>query len=284
MDWLTEPLAYRFFQRALLAGVAVGAMCGALSTFVVQRRMSSIGHGLAHSVLGGVGIALALGFHEYLGAAAATLVSAVLIDRIGRRRGLHLDAAIWIVTTSLFALGVIVVSRYAGVGVSTEALLFGDVLGVGAGDLWLVAAVGAVFAGLLALQWKSLVFVTFDREVAAAQGVRAEAVDALLNLMIAAVVVASVRVLGVLLIAAAVVVPAALGRLVTASFNRLVALATAVGAGAAVVGLYASFYLQAPSGSTIVLTATLAFAATFVVTSLTARRAARPLATGKAAT
>ncbi len=276
MDWLIEPLGFGFFQRALLAGVLVGGLCGALSVFVVQRRMSSIGHGLAHSVLGGVGIALALGVHEYLGAAAATAVAAVLIDRVGRRRGLHVDAAIWIVTTALFALGVVVVSRVEGVGVSTESLLFGDVLGVGTADLLLIGGVSGAFAILLLARWKALVFTTFDHDVAAAMGVAAGRNEALLNLATAAVVVASVRVLGVLLIASAVVLPAALARLLTASFGRLMAVATLVGSAAAVVGLYASFHLNAPSGSTIVLTGTTAFAAVLVVvaarTALARRR------------
>lgn len=270
MDWVTVPLGYAFFQQALIAGTMVGALCGALSVFVVQRRMSSIGHGLAHSVLGGAGVAMALEVHLYIGAVAATLISAALIDRVGRRRGLHHDAAIWIVTTALFALGVVLVSRAEGVGVSTESLLFGDVLGVTAVDLWLVGGVAAAFATLVWTQGKRLVATTFDPEVAAAHGVRANVVDTLLTLAIAAVVVASVRVLGVLLIAAAVVVPAATARLMTVSFPRLVAIATAFGAGSAVVGLFASFHLNVPSGSTIVLTTTIGFAVVFAATAVTA--------------
>lgn len=272
MDWLTDPLAFAFFRRALLAGVLVGALCGALSAFVVQRRMSSIGHGLAHSVLGGAGVALALEVHVSIGAVAATLLAAALIDRVGRRRGLHHDAAIWIVTTALFALGVVLVSRAGGVGVSTESLLFGHMLGVTAVDLWLVGGVAVAFSALLLSHGKQLVATTFDAEVAAAHGVRAARLDTVLTLAIAAVVVASVRVLGVLLIAAAVVVPAALSRLLTASFPRLVAVATAVGAASGMGGLFASFHLNVPSGSTIVLTATAAFAVVFTATAGTAAR------------
>lgn len=271
MDWLTEPLSYQFFQRALVATTLVGALCGALSVFVVQRRMSSIGHGLAHSVLGGVGVAFALDVHLYAGAVAATLLAAVLIDRVGRRRGLHHDAAIWIVTTGLFALGVVLVSRAEGAGVAPESLLFGHVLGVTGTDLAVVAGVGTAFAAVLWGYGKRLVATTFDPEVAAAHGVATERADVLLTLSIAGVVVASVQVLGVLLIAAAVVVPAALGQLVTASFPRLLAVGTGVGTASAVVGLIASFHLEVPSGSTIVLTATLAFAAVFVATALGAR-------------
>ncbi|HWH33451.1 MAG TPA: metal ABC transporter permease, partial [Egibacteraceae bacterium] len=105
MNWLTEPLSYGFFARALVAGVALGAVTGAVGAFVVLRRMSYIGHGLSHSLLGGIAVSLALGHGVYLGAAAATVVSALLIDRVSRRPGLAADAAIGIVTTAMFALG-----------------------------------------------------------------------------------------------------------------------------------------------------------------------------------
>ena len=110
IQWAAEPFAYAFFARAMLAGVLIGGMCGALSVFVVLRRMSYIGHGLAHSVLGGVAVAIALGYDPYVGAVAATLLSALLIDRVTRRRGLHADAAIGIVTTAIFAAGVATLS------------------------------------------------------------------------------------------------------------------------------------------------------------------------------
>jgi ABC-type Mn2+/Zn2+ transport system permease subunit len=270
IGWLAEPFAYGFFARAMLAGVLIGAMCGALSVFIVLRRMSYIGHGLAHSVLGGVAVGVALGYDLYVGAVGATLLSALLIDRVTRRRGLHADASIGIVTTAIFAAGVAVLSVLP-VRVNVEAVLFGNILGVTHADLWVAGAVGAAFAGLLFTTYKPLVFATFDPEVAAVQGVRTGPVEVLFNLMTAAVVVASVRVLGVLLIAAAVVIPAALARLVTHSFGRLLALATVVGVLASVTGLYGSYYVNVPSGPTIVLTGATLFTLVFAATAVTAR-------------
>jgi ABC-type Mn2+/Zn2+ transport system permease subunit len=267
---LTEPFAYAFFTRALLAGVLIGGMCGALSVFVVLRRMSYIGHGLAHSVLGGVAVGAALGWGIYPGAVVATLVSAVLIDRVARQRGLHADAAIGIVTTAMFALGIVVVST-SGSSINTEAILFGNVLGVTTGDLWLAAACAAGFALALFTLYKPLVFVAFDPEVARVSAVRAGAVEALINLLTAAVVIVSVRVLGVLLIAAAVVIPGALARLVTRSFGRMLAVATGVGATSGVVGLYASFHVDIPSGPAIVLVAASLFGFALVVRSVAGR-------------
>jgi ABC-type Mn2+/Zn2+ transport system permease subunit len=232
---LLDPFAYAFFGRAMLAGVLVGAMCGALSTFVVLRRMSYIGHGLAHAVVGGVGVGVAFGVDLYVGAAAATVVSALLIDRVARRRGLHADAAIGIVTTAIFAIGIATLS-IVPTRVNLEALLFGNILGVDRTDLAVAAAIGLLFAGVLVLLYKRLVLTTFDPEVAAVHGVRTGMIELAFSLVTAAVVVASVRVLGVLLIAAAVVVPAASARLLTRSFGAMLVLATGIGLGSSVVG------------------------------------------------
>jgi ABC-type Mn2+/Zn2+ transport system permease subunit len=278
VTWLTEPLAYGFFVRALLVGSLIGAMCGALGVFIVQRRMSYIGHGLAHSVLGGVAVALAWEQGLYWGAAAATLLAALLIDRIGRRPGLHPDAAIGIVTTAMFALGVIVISVTQAVRVSLESLLFGDVLGIRSSEVTLAVGVAIAFWALLFVAYKPLVFATFDRSVAAAQGVRTGLVEVVFNLLTAGVVIASVRVLGVTLIAAAVVVPAALVRLVSRSFGPVIIASTVLGAAFAVIGLYLSFWVDVPSGASIVLVGAIAFGLVAVISAALSRsrlRAAR---------
>lgn len=268
MSWLVEPFSYGFFGRALLACVVIGAMCGALSVFVVLRRMSYIGHGLAHSVLGGVAVGAALGYNTYFGAVVATLVSAVLIDRISRRRGLHADAAIGIVTTALFALGIAVVSTLESSRVNTESLLFGNVLAVTPADLWLSSTVAAGFALIVFTTYKSLVFVSFDPEVARVHGVRAGVMEALLNLLTAAVVIVSVRVLGVLLVAAAVVIPAALARLLTRSFGTMLGVSVGVGVTTGMLGLYGSYYANIPSGASIVLAGAVLFGLVYAGTAL----------------
>jgi ABC-type Mn2+/Zn2+ transport system permease subunit len=279
--WLADPFTYAFFGRAMIAGVLIGAMCGALSVFIVLRRMSYIGHGLAHAVLGGVAVGVVLGQDMYVGAVVATLLAALLIDRISRRRGLHADASIGIVTTAIFAIGVATLSMTPA-RVNIEAVLFGNILGVNRVDLYVAGTVGVAFLAALLFAYKSLVFTTFDPEVAAVHGVRVGANEVVFNLLTAAVVVASVRVLGVLLIAAAVVVPGALARLVSRSLGAMLGIATLVGVASSVTGLYASYYADVPSGPAIVLTATAFFLVAFAVTALRAgsgsrgaRRAAR---------
>ncbi len=280
-SWLSDPFAYTFFARAMIAGVLVGAMCGALSVFIVLRRMSYIGHGLAHAVLGGVAVGLVLGQDMYLGAVVATVVAALLIDRISRRRGLHADAAIGVVTTAIFALGVATLS-VSPERINVEAVLFGNILGVNPTDLWVAAGVGVALLATLVVAYKRLVFATFDPEVAEVHGIRVGGSEIVFNLLTAAVVVASVRVLGVLLIAAAVVVPGAFARLVSRSLGAMLGIATMVGVGSSVVGLYASYHVDVPSGPAIVLTATAVFAVGFVGSALVGRSAARARRAGPA--
>jgi ABC-type Mn2+/Zn2+ transport system permease subunit len=271
IDVLTEPFAYAFFGRAMIAGILIGAMCGALSVFVVLRRMSYIGHGLAHAVLGGVAVGLAFGADVYVGSVVATVVAALLIDRVTRRRGLHADAAIGIVTTAIFAIGVATLS-IAPARVNVEAVLFGNILGVARTDLVVAGVVAIAFATMLVVLYKPLVLATFDPEIAAIHGVRTGAIELAFSLATAVVIVASVRVLGVLLIAAAVVIPAAVARLVTRSIGGMLAVATSVGVAASVVGLYGSYHVNVPSGPTIVLAGAAMFLAAFIATAFTARR------------
>ena len=271
---LTDPFAYAFFGRAIVAGVLVGALCGALSVPIVLKRMSYVGHGLAHSVIGGVAVGVALGADLYVGAVVATVLSAVLIDRVAARRGLHHDAAIGIVTTAAFALGIAVLA-VVPTRLNIEAILFGNILGVDARDLIVTGLVGLVATAVLFVTYKRLVLVVFDPEVAAVHGVRVRRIELLLNLLTAAVVVASVRVLGALLIAAAVVLPAAGARLVTRSFAGLVATAVALGTAASILGLYTSYHLDVPSGPAIVLVGTLGFLVAYIGSGTAARRARR---------
>ena len=280
MNWLTEPLQYGFFARALVAGVALGAITGAVGCFVVLRRMSYIGHGLSHSLLGGIAVSLALGRGVYLGAAVATVVSAVLIDRVARRPGLAADAAIGIVTTAMFALGIVILHLLGGGGANAESLLFGSILGVRVADLW--AACGAALVGAVVLftAWKRLLFTAFDPVVATVQGVRARAVELALDLLVAGVVVVGVRLLGVLMVAAAVVVPAAAARLVSHRAGMVLGLGAAGGAVSQVAGLYVSWHWAVPSGPAIVLVSVNLFLLAALASTISRRmslvRARRP--------
>ena len=272
MSWLIDPFDYEFFVRALLAGITVGAMCGAVGPFILVRRMSYIGLGLSYAILGGVAVGFFLGVGLYVGALATALVSAFLIDRIRRINGLHADAAIGIVSSALFAVGVAVISANRTRELNLENLLFGNVLGVSDGELVLLLGTAAAFTVLVFLYYKPLLFSTFDREVAAIQGVRTGITEALFNLLIAGVVVVSLRVLGVLLIAAVLVLPAAFARLLSWSFGRILGISTMTGVVTAVGGLYISYHADIASGPAIVLVQAGVFTVAAIGSALLQRR------------
>lgn len=252
MSVLTDPFDYDFFGRALLAAVMIGVITGALGPFVVVRRMAYIGQGLSQSVLGGVGIGLVYGAGLYSGAAAATLVAAIVIQLI-RRRGVPVDTAIGIVASTMFAGGVAVISSNRDRSLNISNLLFGNILGVNRNDLILVGVVGTITLVLLATHYKQLLATTHNAAVAAAHGVRTGYIEVLFNLLLALAVVTALQVLGVLLVAATLLLPAATASLVFGSFGKLTLLSMGLGVTTAVIGLYVSYYHDIASGPSIVL-------------------------------
>jgi manganese/iron transport system permease protein/iron/zinc/copper transport system permease protein len=261
---LAEPFAFEFFRQGLLAATLVGALCGMIGVYVILRRMSYIGHGLSHSVFGGAVVAYVASINFYVGAGLWGFLSALLINATARRGKVGADAAIGIVTTASFAIGVALISKTRSFTRDFEAALFGNVLGVTPADLVVVAAATALVAVFIVAFYKPLLFLTFDPDVAPIFGVRTGVVDTLFSLALAATIVASINVVGVTLIAATLVIPSSTARMLTDSFGRMIVYSTALGAGSGLVGIYLSYWLDVSSGATIVLLE----AAIFVVVSL----------------
>ncbi|MEJ7802369.1 MAG: metal ABC transporter permease [Candidatus Limnocylindria bacterium] len=264
MNVLAEPFAFEFFRQGLLAATLVGALCGMIGVYVILRRMSYIGHGLSHSVFGGAVVAYVASINFYVGAGLWGFLSALLINATARRGKVGADAAIGIVTTASFAIGVALISKTRSFTRDFEAALFGNVLGVTPADLVVVAAATALVAVFIVAFYKPLLFLTFDPDVAPIFGVRTGVVDTLFSLALAATIVASINVVGVTLIAATLVIPSSTARMLTDSFGRIIVYSTALGAGSGLVGIYLSYWLDVSSGATIVLLE----AAIFVVVSL----------------
>lgn len=276
MSWLLEPLDYGFVRNALVVCTFAGALCGLLGVYVTLRGMSYIGHGLSHAIFGGAAVCAAVQLNYFVGAGLWGLGSGLAISRVTRRRIIGADAAIGVITTAGFALGVALLGLYARVRQSVEATVFGSVLGVSSADLWVIVAVTVVTVVAVVTQYRALLFTTFDPEVAEASGVRTERVDALLMLLLCAAILVSMKVLGVTLIAAALVVPAVVARMLTDSFGRMLGLSAAIGAVSGLVGMYLSYHLDISSGATIVLLDFAVFAAVFLVTGRAgARRVGR---------
>jgi manganese/iron transport system permease protein/iron/zinc/copper transport system permease protein len=259
MELLLEPLQYRFFLHGLAVSVLTGSLCGLLGVYIVLRQMSYIGHGLAHAVFGGAVASFLLHLNFYIGAGIWGMTAVVLIDKLATRREINTDAAIGIITTASFAVGVALMSRMRRFTQDFEAALFGNVLGVSTTDLAVISLVSVVTGFVLIGLYKPLLFSTFDEHVAQVSGVPTRRVRLLFSCILALVILASMQVLGVTLVAAAVVIPATTARMLTQNFARMLGLSTALGGSTAALGMYLSYYLDIASGASIVLLAALIF-------------------------
>jgi manganese/iron transport system permease protein/iron/zinc/copper transport system permease protein len=195
-------------------------------------------------------------------------VSALAINRVTRSRRIGADAAIGVITTASFAFGVALLTLFGNRGPSFDAALFGSIIGVTATDVWALVAVTAFTVAVIFFNYRALLFATFDPEVADVSGVRVARLDALLMLVLSLSILATLTVIGVTLVAATLVIPAVIARMLTNRFSVMLALSTAIGAVTGFVGMNLSYHLDVPSGTTIVLTGATLFAAVLVATSL----------------
>ncbi len=267
METLLAPFEFEFFRNGLAVATLAGALCGLVGVYVVLKGMSYIGHGLSHAIFGGFAASALLGVNVFLGAGAWGVASALMINGVTRRRVIGADAAIGVITTASFALGLALFATFGGAGSgSFDAALFGSILGVASSDVWVVAGVLVFATGVVFARYRALLFTTFDPEVADVSGVSTARIDALLMLVLAASILATMQVLGVTLIAATLVIPATVARMLTNSFARMLVLATAIGAVSGFVGMNLSYHLDVQSGPTIVLVGAALFAVVFAST------------------
>lgn len=268
-----EPFTYEFFQRGLVIATLAGALCGLIGVFVVLRNMSYIGHGLSHAVFGGAALAAVLNLNYFVGAGFWGLASGLMIAQVARKRIIGADAAIGVITTASFAVGLALQARFGQAKRSIDAVLFGNVLGVFGRDILAVLGVGVVSVAVVVVLYRKLLFTTFDPEVAAASGVSVPRMEGILMLLLSATILVTVRVIGVLLISALLVLPAVTARLMTNSFGRMLWLSPLLGAVFGGVGMYASWYADVPSGAVIILAGTLVFIVVYGIVG--ARRRSR---------
>lgn len=260
LDLLLEPLSYGFLQRGLVAGILIGIICAVIGTFVVLKGFAFIGDALAHIAFTGIVVAFIAGFAFYLGALVAAVLAALGIGVVSRRAGISTDTSIGILFSGVFALGIVL----ASVGIQTYTVdlfsyLFGDILGVRADDLVAIALLGALVLLVVLALFKELLFVSFDPVVAEAAGLPGGVLQMLLLVLLAVTVVVSVQAVGVVLVVAMLVTPSATAYLLTNRFGRMMALGAGFGALSALIGFYLSYYLNVPSGGTIVLVASAFF-------------------------
>ncbi|SCY59405.1 metal ABC transporter permease [Nitrosospira sp. Nsp13] len=259
MEFLLEPLEYEFFRHGLLAALMVGSLCGVIGVYVILRGMSYVGHGLSHAAFGGAVVGFTLNFNFYAGAGAMGLLAALLINRITKNGRIKSDAAIGIVTTAMFALGVVIISRARTFTQSFEAALFGNILGITGDDLLVIGLVTASTMIAMFFMYRPLLFSTFDNEAARVFGIRTGIVQLIFSLLLTLSIIASMNVVGVTMIAATLIAPAVTARMMTDSFSRMLIYSLIIGAVTGVAGMYLSYVFNAASGATIVLFGALLF-------------------------
>jgi manganese/iron transport system permease protein len=259
MDLLLEPLGTTIFLRALVASALVGIVCAIVGTYVVLRGIAFIGDAIAHAGFPGVVAAYLLGIPFYLGAAVAAVSTALAIGWVTKRGGLRQDTVIGVLFAGTFALGVFMFSSIQGYVADLFSFLFGNVLAIGAEDLVALVVLGSIVVGIIALLWKELLYATFDPLGAAASGIAVSRLEYLFLALVALTIVVSLQAVGIILVVAMLVTPAATAQMLTVRFTRLMALAAGVGVLSAVIGLYLSFWLDVASGATIVLVQTALF-------------------------
>jgi manganese/iron transport system permease protein len=258
--FLTEPMTYGFMQRGLVAALLVGVVCAVMGTFVVLKGLAFIGDAVSHAAFPGLVIAYIIGAPLYIGGAVAAVATALAIGLVTRRSRLRFDTSVGVLFAGTFAFGVMLFSTIKGYVTDLLGYLLGNVLGIGVGDLIQVAVLGAIVLVIVLLIRKELLFATFDPLGAAASGLPVAGLEYLLLALLGVTIVVSIQAVGIIMVVAMLVTPAATAQLLVIRFGRMMAVSVALAAVSAVLGLYVSFYLNLASGASIVLVETLFFA------------------------
>lgn len=263
MDYLIAPLEYDFMLKAIIVSSLVGIVCALLSCILVLKRWSLMGDAVSHSVLPGVVLAYAFGIPFSIGAFVFGLGGVMGIGYIKQKVRLHDDAVIGIVYTTLFALGLVLVSKIPS-NIDLMHILFGYVLGISTADAWQVGLIAAVVAMVVIALRRSLLLYSFDPGHAKAIRLNVSFYHYLLLVLLALTVVASVQTVGVILVVAMLITPGAIAHLLTDKFDRMLAIAVSVSVFACIAGAYASYYFDVSTGGAMVLVLGALFFLTFL--------------------
>jgi manganese transport system permease protein len=280
IEWLLAPLQFDFMTRALLVTIVAGVTCALLSTWLVQIGWSLMGDAVSHAVLPGVALSYLLGWPFAVGAFIFGVGAVALIGGVRATTKIKSDAAIGVVFTSLFALGIVIISATPS-QTDLGHILFGNVLGVSDGDIVQVVVIAAITCAILLVKRRDFTLFAFDRSHANAIGINTRVLSALMLGLLALTVVVALQAVGIILVVAMLITPGATASLLTKRFSRMLVLAVLVTVVASIAGVYASFYLDVSTGGAVVLAQAAAFVLAYlfgsrggVVTSAIRRRRA----------
>jgi zinc transport system permease protein len=246
-------LAYGFMQRALLSGLFIALACAILGVFLILRRDAMIGHGMAHVTFGGVALGLFLQVTPLLAALVVAVGCALLIVKLKERAGLYEDTAIGILSSAGMALGVVLATLSGKFNVDLFAYLFGNILAISPLEVGIAVALAVTVVVVMVCFYQEFLYETFDAESARTAGIRVRLLDALIAVLTAVTVVIGMKVVGILLVAALLVIPSAAGLQLAKSFKQAMVISSAISLGSVTGGLLMSFYWDLPASGTIVL-------------------------------
>jgi len=264
IDFLRDPWSLEFMRRALLAAIVVSAVSAVIGSFVILKGMAFIGDALPHASFGGVAVAFVLDANLYLGGAIAAVLTAILIGFVSRRGLIKYDTAIGILFVGAFAAGILIISRQNNYTPDLFSFVFGNVLGVSWNDVWTTAALSAIILLLVLLFYKEILFVAYDPSMAAASGLPVAAIQYGLLALVGVTTVIGLQTVGIVLVVALLVTPAATAQLLTRRLPPMMAVGALVGVLSSLVGLYIAYYADVAASAAIVLTATGFFALAFL--------------------
>jgi manganese/iron transport system permease protein len=273
---ILDPLAFGFFVRALAAATIVGLVCSVVGCYMVLRGLAFMSDAISHSAFPGVVVAYLVKGPFYVGAVIAAVGTALAIGWVSRRGNLRGDTVIGVLFAGMFALGVFLFSTIKNYVGDLFGFLFGEILGISVTDLLALGVLAAIVLAIVIVLWKELLYSTFDPLGAAASGLRVGLLDYLFLALIAMTIVVSLQAVGIILVVAMLVTPAATAQLLTLRFGWLMAIAVAIGVISPVVGLYLSFWINTAAGSTIVLVETVVFVVVLVAGPRTGLLRPRP--------
>ncbi|BAJ64124.1 metal ABC transporter permease [Anaerolinea thermophila] len=263
LDWLIQPLQYPFMVRGIGAAVLVGIVCAVVGSFIVLRGMAFFGDALAHAILPGLAVGYLVGGGDrqvlFWWALGTAIVSGLSIGAVSRSTRIREDTAIGIIFAGMFALGIALISTVRSYTVDLAHFLFGDILGVTSTDINLILIFSSVVIGLIFLFYKEFVLLSFDPVLATTLRLPVRFLDNLLLVLIAITIVVSLQTVGVALMVAMLITPAATAYLLSKRLPVMMTLAAIIASFSGIAGLYLSYYLNIASGAAIVLTTTFIF-------------------------
>ena len=264
LNWLLTPFTYEFMQRGLIASVIVGIICSVIGCYVVIRSMAFMGDAMAHAILPGVAIAYILNGSLTLGALIASIVIALGIGQLSKQGRLKEDTAIGILFSAFLALGILIISSIRTYAVDLSHILFGNILGVSRNDLIFTTVAGFIILLFIFIFYKEFMIISFDQVFARAVKIPVEVYRNFMLILMALTIVASIQTVGVVMIAAMLVTPAASAFLLSKRLPAMMGISCLIGVLSSIIGLYISYYANVASGAAIVLTATVIFLIIFL--------------------